>query len=250
MLELKLLYPHPALLIRNGKNKLVISDLHIGFEDRFNSKGISIPPSTSQMLKELGQLVRDNKIDQLIILGDVKYTVEKISKIEWNEVPRFFEEISKLTHVKIISGNHDGGLAQLLPRNIELSNEHYLVLEDTVLLHGHTKPPRITKNIGRVIMGHLHPTYSRSGSAISGKQVWLILRVNGKVLFPEVRKERLEIYVLPSFNRDLAPLGFTSNKGRINSPIIRRLGANIIKAAIVTIEGDIIGDAESLPFVL
>ena len=43
MIELiKILYPHPALLLNDNNEKhIVISDLHIGFEERFTKKGIS-----------------------------------------------------------------------------------------------------------------------------------------------------------------------------------------------------------------
>ncbi len=247
--KVKLLHPHPAMLLLSEKTFLVISDLHIGFEERFTSKGIRIPSSTVQMLDELQLLLTRNHVDEMIILGDVKYTVEGISDTEWREVPRFLEQASKLTKVTVIPGNHDGSLKPLLPKNVEVSEEPYLILGDTALLHGHTIPPESLKDSARIVMGHLHPTYSRRGSPISGKQVWLVIKAKRKSLFPSEDGE-VEVYVLPSFNRDLAPLGFTSNRGKIISPVIRRVEKDILQMAVVTLEGDIIGDQEAVPYVL
>ena len=39
---IRILYPEPALILSNENEKhIVISDLHIGFEERFNKQGIS-----------------------------------------------------------------------------------------------------------------------------------------------------------------------------------------------------------------
>ena len=120
MIELiKILHPHPALLlIDNNEKHIVISDLHIGFEERFTKKGISIQSSTTNMQNVLRELIIKEKPNDVIILGDIKDSFVSVTKSERIEVPRFFREISKLSNIRVIPGNHDGNIKQLLPNNI------------------------------------------------------------------------------------------------------------------------------------
>ena len=112
MIELiKILYPHPALLLNDNNEKhIVISDLHIGFEERFTKKGISIQSSTTKMQNVLRELIIKEKPNDVIILGDIKDSFVSVTKSERIEVPRFFREISKLSDIRIIPGNHDGNI--------------------------------------------------------------------------------------------------------------------------------------------
>ena len=250
MVELKMLYPYPSLLLKDGSSYIVISDLHIGFEERFIDKGITIPPSTLQMRKELKKLIIKNNPDQVIILGDIKHSITFASEMEKIEINTFFEELSKLSEVSIITGNHDGMISSLLPNCIKINETPHMIIDDVLLLHGHTKLPLDVSNLKTIIMGHLHPTYNRLNTTISGKQVWLILHVSSRSLFNNDDDSIIQIYVLPSFNRELAQIGFTSNRGKIVSPIIRRINNHILHSEIVTLEGDIIGDLDSLQYVL
>ncbi len=248
---IRLLHPHPALLLtEEGKKHLVVTDLHIGFEGSFASSGIRIESSISSMLEELTGLIQLHKPDRLVILGDVKHSVETISHYEWRDVPRFFEKIQNHTSTTIVKGNHDGGIESLLPRGIRLAGSKGLLIGGTALLHGHTTPSGRLSKARRLLMGHLHPTYSRQGSPLSGTQVWLIAKAKKRSLFKGADEDQIDIYVLPSFNRELSYAGFTSFKGRIISPIIRRTLGGITEAAVITLQGDIIGDAESIRFII
>lgn len=250
MVELKMLYPYPSLLIKDGLSYVIISDLHIGFEARFIDKGITIPPSTLQMRNELEKLIAKNNPDQVIILGDIKHSITFASDMERIEINTFFEELSELSKVTVITGNHDGMISSLLPKCVQVNENSHMIIDDILLLHGHTKIPLDNDNLKTIIMGHLHPTYNRINFPISGKQVWLILHVSSRSLFNNDDDSIIQIYVLPSFNRELAQIGFTSNRGKIVSPIIRRINNHILHSEIVTLEGDIIGDLDSLQYVL
>ena len=73
MTKLEILLPHPALKLKTKNKKyLIVSDLHIGFEHRFNKDGFNITPSITKMLQTLTELVQLHKPDKLLILGDVK----------------------------------------------------------------------------------------------------------------------------------------------------------------------------------
>ena len=104
MIELiKILHPHPALLLSDNNEKhIVISDLHIGFEERFIKRGISIQSSTTKMQNVLSELIIKEKPNDVIILGDIKDSFVSATKSERIEVPRFFREISKLSKEECI----------------------------------------------------------------------------------------------------------------------------------------------------
>jgi len=105
---LKILYPHPALLVEEkGKRTIIISDLHIGFEERFTKSGVRIPSSTYKLVDELMQMVEMEKPNSLVILGDVKYSVDEVTNTEWKEVHLFSEGIVSKITTTIIPGNHE-----------------------------------------------------------------------------------------------------------------------------------------------
>ncbi|MBI4258278.1 MAG: metallophosphoesterase [Thaumarchaeota archaeon] len=249
---IRLLHPHPALLLtEQDRRYLVTTDLHIGFEGMFAASGINIESNTNQMTQELTELIHNHRPDRLIILGDVKHSIENITTQEWREVPKFFETILKHVPITVTPGNHDGALTPLLPRPVKQASKYGLLVGETGLLHGHTQPSKRLAKAKRIIIGHLHPTYSRRGSPLSGAQVWLLAKAKKKQIFPTASEaEQIEIYVTPSFNRELSHAGFTAHRGRIISPIIRRTLPTIQEAAILTLKGDIIGNAEAIPHVI
>ncbi|MFQ6134617.1 MAG: metallophosphoesterase [Nitrososphaerales archaeon] len=251
MARLEILYPHPALkLTEAGEDYLVISDLHIGFEQRFNIEGFNIATSTDKMLQTLTELIQQHRPDRLLILGDVKSGVDKVSRAEWRHVPKFMEKITGLVEVSVIPGNHDGGLTPLLPREVKLEPKEML-LGDTGLLHGHTHPSHRLVGAGRLVMGHIHPSYSRRGSPLSGRPVWLTLRAVKRVIFDGFEgDDLLEVWVMPSFNTELSAIGLTVFRGRIISPLLRKIGGDVAEALIITLDGSVIGDVDSMKYVL
>lgn len=247
----KILYPHPALLIEEkGKRTLLMSDLHIGFEERFIKSGVRIPSSTHKLSGELNDLIAKEKPHSLVILGDVKYSIDEITDTEWKEVPQFFESVVSQIPTTIVPGNHDGGLTPLVPSDLNLEEPQGIRIGNVGMFHGHMKPPQSFNKIERMVMGHLHPTYSRKGSPMSGSQTWLILKVKKSALFENKADGYVELIVLPSFNRELSALGFTSNRGRIISPAIRRVSEHVRDAVIMTLQGDVIGNKEALEYIL
>lgn len=254
--RLEVLYPNPALkLSEAGKNYLLISDVHIGFEERFNREGFKITPSTDKMLQTLTDLIHREKPDRLIILGDVKSSFDRVNRNEWNNVPRFLEKITQLVEVSIIPGNHDGGILPLLPREARLEPAE-LLIGDTGLLHGHANPTAALSRVKRLIMGHLHPSYSRYGSPLSGNRVWVTMRAPRNLVFDanggekegEVISKDLEVGVVPAFNPELGAAGLTVMRERVISPILRKIDAHVSEAMVIMLDGSVIGDADSMKY--
>jgi putative SbcD/Mre11-related phosphoesterase len=248
--SLTILHPHPALLVEAlGKRYLVVADLHIGFEEKFKAGGVRLRASAQGMLSEVSEICVKKTFDEIIILGDVKFTIGRVSAVERKEIPTFLEHLSRFAKTTIISGNHDGALTTLLPRGVTLHPEPHMVVEDLCLLHGHTLLPDLPKEVTKVVMGHIHPTYLREGSVMSGKHVWLILKVKREALLTK-QQGVVEIYVLPPFNKELSYEGFAGRSGKIISPILRRAVKAIYDAVILSLEGEIVGYSESLQYVI
>lgn len=227
---------------------LVVSDLHIGFEEKFKSSGINIESNTEGMTTELETLIEKYRAHDIVIAGDVKSGIDRIMQSEWENVPKLLSRLSKKCHVIIVPGNHDGGLQNLIPDSVELADINGIAIEDTLIIHGHTRPLAKFSNCNRIIMGHVHPIYQKRGSPLSGAPLWVFARLNKKSLFQDVITDDdnslVEVIVIPSFNRDLTVSGYgveELNAERRLSPIVREL-RSAPEAIITTLEAEVIGD--------
>jgi uncharacterized protein len=108
------LYPYPLLMIENSNKEkyLVIPDIHVGFEEKIIKKGIFIDSkeNVDEIINILLDIEYREKINNLIILGDLKSSINIITRSEWNNIPYFLNELSKLFNIFIIPGNHDGNI--------------------------------------------------------------------------------------------------------------------------------------------
>src|SRR5215467_9954348 len=259
------LYPEPALLLTEEKNGLtkryiVVSDLHLGFENSLDTRGVFIDSNLYliETIDALLHLIRAHEPEALIILGDLKSSVGYVNRDEWNNVPYLLNSLLKYTEIYFIPGNHDSNIRFLLPDKVNLFSIHGMLLEDTLLLHGHTMPsPSRLKSVKRIIMGHIHPVFLKQGSVLSGHRVWLHLRVKMTALsdirlkLPTQSNKLFEIVVIPAFNKYLYALSRKQFKKSI-SPIVHRslLENSIIEAYIITLDGSLIGDISSISDVL
>ncbi|WP_016939275.1 metallophosphoesterase [Nitrosopumilus sp. SJ] len=249
MLQMRIIPSKPALLLEGEKKQLVITDLHIGFESSMASNEIFIGKNstTKQTIQELTEIIESEKPDSLILLGDVKSSVKVISKNEWDEVPLFFEKIKEKCDVILIPGNHDANIQKLVPEGITMISSTGMVEENTLLTHGHTMPSKNFSHVDRIIMGHVHPVFFQEGSIINGQRVWISMKIEKEMMFPNKSGE-LEITIIPSFNKYFYATHRKKYKKSI-SPIIDRI-KSVAKARIVTLDGTIIGNESIIDQVL
>ncbi len=148
----------PALTI---DRTLVLADLHIGIEYELSLSGINIPSQIDRRIARVLRLLDISEAERVVLLGDVKHTISKISKLEREDVPRFLRSIAELVEVDIIPGNHDAGLEYLIPRDtpfdVELHPSKGCRISDVGLMHGHTWPASELLSCRYVLMGHNHP---------------------------------------------------------------------------------------------
>ena len=248
MVQIRLVNNYPALIIEGQEKNLVITDLHIGFEDNLSQNNIFLGKNTTvnESIKEVEKILVKTKPDSLILLGDIKSGIKSITKTEWNDVPIFLEKIKKRINMTIIPGNHDANIEKLIPEGISLATTKGMIIEDTLLTHGHTMPSENFSSVSKIIMGHVHPVFFQEKSIINGERVWVTIKCNKQKIFPS-KTGNLEIIIIPTFNKHF----YTAHKKfykKSISPILDK--REVLEAKILTLDGTIIGNESLLPNII
>lgn len=249
MATTRLVPSKPALVLEGQRRYLIITDLHIGFEAGLAQNKIFVGKNTTlnELIDDVISIIDTQKPDSLIILGDLKSGIERITTNEWNDVPEFLKKIQEKTETIIIPGNHDGNIQRLIPEGINLTSSTGVVIENTLLTHGHVMPSENFGHINRLIMGHVHPVFFDENSILNGQRVWVSIKTDKENLFPSMSGE-LEIIIIPSFNKYFYATKKRYYKKSI-SPVIEKIKKNV-SARIVTLDGTIIGDESILTQIL
>ena len=248
MLQTRIIPSKPALIVKGVKKNLIVTDIHIGFENSMLSNEIFIGKNSTinETIQELSEIIDVEKPDSVILLGDIKSSIKNISKSEWDEVPLFFEKIKQKCDVILIPGNHDANIQKLVPDDITMISSTGMVDENVLFTHGHTMPSENFSHVEKIIMGHIHPVFFQEDSVMNGQRVWVSLKTEKKKIFPSTSGE-LEIIIVPSFNRYFYATHRRTYK-KSTSPIIERL--EILSAKIVSLDGIILGNESIIKQVL
>ncbi len=249
MLQTRIIPTKPALILEGKKKSLIVTDIHIGFENTMASNEIFIGKNSSinETISELSEIIDAEKPDSVILLGDIKSSIKSISRNEWDEVPMFFEQIRKKCDVVLITGNHDANIQKLVPDNISMISSTGMVEENVLLTHGHTMPSENFSHVDKIIMGHVHPVFFQEDSVVNGQRVWISMKTKKEEIFPNKSGE-LEITIIPSFNKYFYATHRKKYKKSI-SPIIDKI-KSISTAKIVTLDGTIIGNESTIDQVI
>ncbi len=245
MLQTRIIPSKPALILEGQRKNIIVTDVHIGFEDSMASNEIFIGKNSTvnESIQELSELIDLEKPDSVILLGDVKSSIKSISKSEWDGVPLFFKKIREKCDVVLIPGNHDANIQKLVPDNVSMISSAGMVEEDILLTHGHAMPSENFSHVNKIIMGHLHPVFFQEDSIVNGQRVWVSIKTEKENIFPNKSGE-LEITIMPSFNRYFYATHRKQYKKSI-SPIINKI-LEITKARVITLDGTIIGNESNI----
>ncbi|MCV0401640.1 MAG: metallophosphoesterase [Nitrosopumilus sp.] len=249
MLQTRIVPSKPALILEGKKKNLIVTDIHIGFENSMSSNEIFIGKNSTinESIQELSEIIDLEKPDSVILLGDIKSSIKNISRNEWDEVPLFFKKIKEKCDVILIPGNHDANIQKLVPDNISMISSTGMVEENVLLTHGHTMPSENFSHVNKIIMGHLHPVFFQEDSIINGQRVWVSIKTEKENIFPNKAGE-IEITIIPSFNKYFYATHRKQYKKSI-SPIINKI-KEISKARIITLDGTIIGNESNISQVI
>ncbi|MBI2549167.1 metallophosphoesterase [Candidatus Woesearchaeota archaeon] len=198
LIDLSVYLPHPKALI--------ISDLHIGFEEAMNKQGVFIPRfQLEETMKRLESILQQVRPKTIIINGDLKDEFGVISKQEWRDTFKLLEFLEKrCKQVILVKGNHDMILGPIAEKK-GMSIVDYLLLDGYIICHGHQLIEELIKKNNQsnqsqdearvkkahtIIIGHEHPCISlKEGNRVERYKCFLVGRYKNKNLI-----------VLPSFN--------------------------------------------------
>ena len=249
MVQTKIVPSQAALILEGKTRNLVVTDMHIGFESSLASNDVFLGKNTSvnEIISELYKIIDTTKPDSLILLGDVKSSIKSISKNEWNDIPLFFEKMENKIDTTLIPGNHDSNIQKLIPDGITLVSSKGMVVDNSLLTHGHTMPSENFAHVDRIIMGHVHPVFFQQDSVLNGHRVWVSIKTTKQMIFPSSSGE-IEVTIIPSFNKYFYATHKKQYKKSI-SPIIEKI-KEISSAKIITLDGAMIGNESLIDQVL
>lgn len=193
----------PALVM--GET-LVIADLHIGIEYEYYRSGIRIPSNTKEMMREVEELVSLAGAKEFVILGDLKHKVPGTTRQELREIPQFLESLAGKVRVSVVPGNHDSGLRDIIPKNVNLHSSRGFGTGECFFAHGHTWPASEFLEKEYVFVGHEHPQIEFRDSLGYRflEPVWLRADLDRERLarnYKSLPEPLPELIVLPGFNR-------------------------------------------------
>lgn len=269
-------FPWPALLIGDKSRTLVVADLHLGFEFELSEKGINLPSQTGRIKEKILRLLEEAKPESLVILGDLKHTIPKVSLQEWRDIPAFLEALkSKVSDVRLVLGNHDGGAEIFASKGVTVHASRGFLLEagevKVGLLHGHAWPSPKLFEASHWVIGHNHPAvqFRRLLGFRTIRQVWVKAPLNVRRLCGDFLKYRgikveggpgktmekkfnvkpacRSLIILPAFNDLLGGLAFNATpQAELIGPVTRSGGVQMDKAEIYLTDGTFLGRLEDL----
>ncbi len=276
---LTILTPNAAALVQAKKKRtLVISDPHIGWEMALQQKGIHVPSQTPKLLAKLIKLIDETKPDELLILGDIKYTVVVSEPGEWHDIPDFFSELKNhVSEIGIIRGNHDANIEPMLPEDIIVHPAGGMVVGDVGMFHGHKWPNPSLLGCKILVMGHLHPVVvlrDPAGFKLN-RQVWMkadirtealakiLLEKHGAKLEGTVEETLAKhyqvkpcaqhLFLMPSFNDFLGGRPVNENHPRkelraesLIGPVLKTAGVDINNSELYLLDGTYLGTLNQL----
>ena len=276
---LKLLWPNPAALVKTKETRiLLIADPHIGWELELQQKGIHVPSQTPKILNKLTAILGKYKPQQLVIVGDIKYTVVSSGMGEWHDIPDFFAKIQSLVpNIAVVRGNHDANLEPLLPDTVEFLPATGSVIGDVGVFHGHKWPSPALLGCKSLVMGHLHPVVvfrDPAGFKIT-RQVWMKADCDSealaKILLPKhgikiedtvaktlqkhygIRLKAKELFIMPSFNDFLGGRPINETRPRkeagakaLIGPFLRSEAVDIDNSELYLLDGTYLGTLNQL----
>ncbi|MEM5782067.1 MAG: metallophosphoesterase [Candidatus Aenigmatarchaeota archaeon] len=244
---IKFLYNYPALYISTEKT-LLISDLHLGIEYEIFKSGITIPSQVEKMEKRLDNLIKQTKVKQLIILGDLKHQVPNISWQEYKEIPKFFEHFKNLK-ISIVKGNHDGDIERLAPKEIEIYEAQGFRFNNVLLVHGQAWPNKNDLNAKYLIMGHVHPAIEfKSQNFKTVEPCWLKCKIDNKKLGKRygIKTNFKQGIIMPAFNHLIGGMAFNSKDFEPLGPLLKNEIFKWKEAEVYLLDGTFLGNLNNL----
>jgi len=188
---------------------LVLSDLHIGYEEYLNKQGVLVPRfQLEDLAKKINNILDRVDAPKIIINGDIKHEFGTISKQEWQDTIKILDMFNG-KEVILIKGNHDAILGPIAEKkNIEIK-DHYKI-GDVYICHGDKIPDdEDFKKSKIIIIGHEHAAVSFKERADEKYKCFLKGKWKNKLLL-----------AMPSMN--LVTQGTDVTREKLLSPFLQK----------------------------
>ncbi len=135
-------------------NSAVISDLHLGFEEEMNLRGVFLPRMQRNHVESVVDRILDRyNPDRIIINGDFKHEFARNLPQEWDDITHFIDKYRSKVSLVFVRGNHDNFLQTILGhKNLDMVESYET---DRYFMY-HGDKDRGLKKI--TILGHEHPS--------------------------------------------------------------------------------------------
>ncbi|MBI4441352.1 metallophosphoesterase, partial [Candidatus Woesearchaeota archaeon] len=146
---------------------LVLSDIHLGYEEAQNKRGILMPRvGFKALLDRLTAMCTGKHFSSIILNGDIKHEFGSISPSEWKTILRFLDFLGQYTtRIVMVEGNHDPLLHYVATKRSIPVVDHVL-LGDVYVTHGDRIPDNTDFVQAKVlVIGHDHPAVTLSQGA-------------------------------------------------------------------------------------
>jgi hypothetical protein len=205
----------PALTVGDT---LVLADLHLGIEHELSLSGLNIPSQIEPRINRALRYLEITNAHHIVLLGDIKHSIGKISALERHDVPRFLRSIAECARVDVVPGNHDAGIEYLIPRDtrfgIKIRSSKGCRICDVGLVHGHTWPSPELLTCSNIILGHNHPIVRLADSLgyVSSKPVWIRTHFVESIFrerYPDLNGYGdPRVIIMPAFNELVGGIAF------------------------------------------
>ncbi len=240
-----------ALILTNEERILLVSDLHLGLDLELRKKGVTIPYQTDRIKKNLLSITRSETPDRVVILGDVRHAIPVATRGEVVHIPRFLEDIRKEVSLTIVPGNHDAGIRDLVPPDVEVVSSRGIRHGEVGLFHGHTWPGAEALSAETLICGHVHPcvTLTDEGGHPYRLTCWVKADLDRETLverYPDVDVRARRLIIMPAFNPLITGQSLNTGK-RPLGPILRNNIAIPESLSYTLLDGTHLGRIDEVP---
>ncbi len=159
--EKNIKYLGKCVLIEEGKEKvLAVGDIHIGYGKQGEAYGAMVDESLyNEMIHDFEEIFSyTEKIDKIILLGDLKHSFSGLEKGEKYDLVNLFDYLEKkCKEIIVTKGNHDNYLLEVTSgRGIRVT-ENY-IWKGYCFFHGDRDLLAIhAREVKCWLMGHMHP---------------------------------------------------------------------------------------------
>ena len=204
------------------ENIVVIGDVHLGYEEAMVKRGVFMPRfQFRDTIERLGNIfsllqprlkkLKKEKLEAIVVNGDLKHDFGTISDQEWREILKFIDFLLQhAEQVILIKGNHDIKLAPIARKRGIVVVEN-IAINDKFICHGHEVPASKEFEKSKVvIVGNEHPAVSlRDGARSELYKCFIVGKWKSK-----------KMIVMPSFNQ--ITIGTDILKGEFISPFMQQ----------------------------